>query len=66
MNNDFEEEIRRLLESGNKIAAIQRYREVARVGLVEALAAVDSVGGPDEVPKPSFEIVVNCAAKKEN
>lgn len=52
MNNTFEEEIRSLLESGNKIAAIKRYREVTRVGLAEALAAVESFGRGTPLPAP--------------
>ena len=43
MQDAFEDEIRELLASGNKIAAIKRYREEARVGLAEAKAAVESL-----------------------
>ena len=43
MQDAFEDEIRELLASGNKIAAIKRYREEAGVGLAEAKAAVESL-----------------------
>ena len=43
MLNAFENEIRQLLASGNKIAAIKRYREQTGVGLAEAMAAVESL-----------------------
>lgn len=48
MRDAFENEIIQLLASGNKIAAIKRYREQTGVGLAEAKAAVESldVGGP--------------------
>ena len=42
MHDSFEEEIRELLESGNKILAIKRYREKTGAGLAEAKAAVES------------------------
>ena len=41
MQSAFEDEIRELLASGNKIAAIKRYREEIGVGLAEAKAAVE-------------------------
>lgn len=43
MQDAFEDEIRELLASGNKIAAIKRYREETGVGLAEAKAAVESL-----------------------
>ncbi len=43
MQSAFEDEIRELLASGNKIAAIKRYREETGVGLAEAKAAVESL-----------------------
>ena len=43
MHDAFENEIRKLLASGNKIAAIKRYREETGVGLAEAKAAVESL-----------------------
>lgn len=43
MDSAFENEIRQLLTSGNKIAAIKRYREQTGVGLAEAKAAVESL-----------------------
>jgi ribosomal protein L7/L12 len=43
MPDSFENEIRQLLASGNKIAAIKRYREQSGVGLAEAKAAVESL-----------------------
>ena len=48
MDEEFEATIRELLASGNKIAAIKRYREETGVGLAEAKAAVESLeaGGP--------------------
>jgi ribosomal protein L7/L12 len=41
MSNAFEDEIRELLQAGEKIAAIKRYREETGVGLAEATAAVE-------------------------
>ena len=52
MHEAFEEEIRRLLESGNKILAIKRYREETGVGLAEAKAAVESLEAGGEFTKP--------------
>ncbi|MEZ6034048.1 MAG: ribosomal protein L7/L12 [Planctomycetaceae bacterium] len=43
MQDTFKNEIRQLLASGNKIAAIKRYREQTGVGLAEAKAAVESL-----------------------
>ena len=43
MDEAIENEIRQLLASGNKIAAIKRYREQTGVGLAEAKAAVESL-----------------------
>ncbi len=43
MQDAFENEIRQLLASGNKIAAIKRYREQTGGGLAEAKAAVESL-----------------------
>ena len=43
MDDAIENEIRELLASGNKIAAIKRYREETGVGLAEAKAAVESL-----------------------
>ena len=43
MHEAIEVEIRELLASGNKIAAIKRYREETGVGLAEAKVAVESL-----------------------
>lgn len=43
MQDSFENEIRQLLASGNKIAAVKRYREQTGVGLAEAKTAVESM-----------------------
>ena len=43
MHDEFEDEIRELLASGNKIAAVKRYREETGVGLAEAKAAVEAL-----------------------
>lgn len=43
MNEETEIEIRHLLASGNKIAAIKRFREATGVGLAEAKSAVESM-----------------------
>ena len=43
MDEAFENEIRQLLASGDKIAAVKRYREETGVGLAEAKAAVESL-----------------------
>lgn len=57
----FEDEIRQLLTSGNKIAAIKRYREETGTGLAEAKDAVEAIQAgrplPDSLPpaKPSPE-----------
>lgn len=42
MDEAFEDEIRELLATGNKIAAIKRYREETGEGLAEAKVAVES------------------------
>jgi ribosomal protein L7/L12 len=52
MHDAFEEEIRRMLESGNKILAIKRYREETGVGLAEAKAAVESLEAGGSFIKP--------------
>ena len=52
MHDAFEEEIRRLLESGNKILAIKRYREETGVGLAEAKAAVESLEAGGSFTEP--------------
>lgn len=55
MRDAFAAEIRRLLESGNKILAIKRYREETGVGLAEAKAAVESLetsGSFTEIVQP--------------
>ena len=52
MHDAFEEEIRRLMESGNKILAIKRYREETGVGLAEAKAAVESLEAGRAFTKP--------------
>lgn len=51
MNHDFENEIRQLLASGNKIAAIKRYREATGAGLAEAKAAVESLEAVGSFPE---------------
>ena len=43
MYDSFENEIRELMASGDKIAAVKRYREQTGVGLAEAKAAVESL-----------------------
>ena len=43
MNEETAIEIRHLLASGNKIAAIKRFREATGVGLAEAKSAVESM-----------------------
>ena len=40
-SKDVDPEVRRLAESGEKIAAIKRYREITGVGLKEAKDAVE-------------------------
>lgn len=63
---DFEEEVRRLLDSGNKIQAIKVYREQTGLGLteakdaVEALAAGGNLAGSspgDRIPVDDPELV---------
>lgn len=46
---DFEEEIRQLLSSGNKIQAIKVYREKTGAGLAEAKEAVEALASGGEV-----------------
>jgi ribosomal protein L7/L12 len=46
---DFEEEIRQLLASGNKIEAVKRYREETGCGLAEAKDAVEALAAGGEV-----------------
>ena len=43
MHDELEDEVRELLASGNKIAAVKRYREETGVGLAEAKAAVEAL-----------------------
>ena len=40
------DEIRRLLASGNKIEAIKQFRNIADVGLTEAMAAINAMESP--------------------
>jgi ribosomal protein L7/L12 len=42
-HQDFEEQVRRLLDSGNKIQAIKLYREQTGIGLTEAKDAVEAL-----------------------
>ena len=56
MDHGLEEEIRQLLSSGNKIAAIKRYREETGVGLAEAKSAVEALeAGHSLVDRPQAE-----------
>ena len=50
MDDDFREEIRGLLDSGQKIAAIKRYREQTGAGLAEAKAAVEALESVESLP----------------
>jgi len=51
-----EEQIRELLASGDKIAAIKRYREATSVGLAEAKAAVEALeAGRSLTESPPFD-----------
>ena len=43
MHDELEDEVRELLASGNKIAAVKRYREETGLGLAEAKAAVEAL-----------------------
>ena len=52
MREAFEEEIRGLLESGNKILAIKRYREETGDGLADAKAAVESLETGGSLTRP--------------
>ena len=51
MDDAIEDEIRELLASGNKIAAIKRYREETGVGLAEAKAAVEAMYAGQSLPE---------------
>lgn len=55
MHDALEDQIRELLASGNKIAAIKRYREATGVGLAEAKSAVESLeaGGTFAIRDPA-------------
>ncbi|MBI1313581.1 hypothetical protein GC176_20000 [bacterium] len=50
MDQSVEDEIRELLASGNKIAAIKRFREETGVGLAEAKAAVEALEAGRTLP----------------
>jgi ribosomal protein L7/L12/DNA-directed RNA polymerase subunit RPC12/RpoP len=52
-NVQVEAEIRQILQNGNKIAAIKRYREVFDTGLMEAKAAVEFLEKNGHLPTPS-------------
>lgn len=52
MHDDFEDEIRELVDSGNKIEAVKRYREETGVGLAEAKAAVEAISDGHSVSRP--------------
>jgi len=43
MNDELQREIERLLQSGQKLAAIKKYREETGTGLAEAKSAVESL-----------------------
>ena len=51
-----EAEIRQILQSGNKIAAIKRYREIFNCGLMEAKVAVEFLEKNGHLPMPSSPI----------
>lgn len=51
MQSAFEDEIRELMASGNKIAAIKRYREATGVGLAEAKTAVEFMEAGGSIPE---------------
>ncbi len=51
MQDSFENEIRQLLASGSKIAAIKRYREQTGGDLAEAKAAVESLDARGSLPE---------------
>ena len=61
----FEEEIRNLLESSNRIQAISRYREETGVGLAEAKNAVERLAAtgslPERVPVDDSELFEEVA-----
>lgn len=52
-DESFEDEIRELVASGNKIAAVKRYREETGAGLAEAKDAVESIAAGHSVPGSS-------------
>ena len=52
MHEDFENQLRDLLRSGNKIAAVMRYREKTGAGLAEAKAAVESLETGGSLSEP--------------
>ncbi len=51
MNQPLEDEIRELLASGNKIAAIKRFRQETGLGLAEAKAAVEAFETGESLPE---------------
>jgi ribosomal protein L7/L12/sugar lactone lactonase YvrE len=51
-----EAEIRQVLQDGNKIAAIKRYREIFNCGLLEAKTAVEFLEKNGHLPMPSSPI----------
>ena len=51
MDRSIEEEIRELLASGNKIAAVKRYREETGAGLADAKAAVEALEFGEALPE---------------
>ena len=57
MHDEFEDEIRELLESGNTFAAVKAYREETSVGLAETRTAVEAMEGrrlrPPDTADPS-------------
>jgi ribosomal protein L7/L12/sugar lactone lactonase YvrE/DNA-directed RNA polymerase subunit RPC12/RpoP len=51
-----ETEIRQILQTGNKIAAIKRFREIFNCGLLEAKTAVEFLEKTGHLPDPSSPI----------
>ena len=51
MEQDFEEELRTLLDRGQKIEAIKRYRQRFGVGLAEAKDAIDALEQSSHLPE---------------
>jgi len=49
MDQSFEDEVRELAASGNKIEAIKRFREETGAGLAEARAAIEALVAGDTV-----------------